>query len=487
MKLFIDDKTNSAKPLYYQSLVLLFLPCEKFGESDNENSLYVNAYTENGKNFVYVRLEIGERKAELSDEQKVDSTIFAQMKNLIGRTLLKAAFEIFKETPPWGISTGVKPVKLARIFVNSFGREEAFRILCEEYMISPEKAKMAVDACIFEDKLMKNMGENPCSLYISVPFCPTKCNYCSFVSCTTPRLLSLIPDYLQRLREELITISSVIKDHRLNLKSIYVGGGTPAILTERQIETLLSCIYDNFTVTQDCEFTFEAGRPDCITKEKLKVLSDFKVPRISINTQTTNDEILKSVGRNHTYSDFLKAFDTARQFNFRCINTDLIAGLPGESSESFCKSVRDVVSLCPENITVHAFTLKRSSNYRIEGEKSYTLDSYNAMKMTDFSNAYLADAGYSPYYVYRQKNTISNLENVGYSKKGFESIYNVIMMGEYHTVFGAGAGSVTKIVTENGERVDRIFSPKYPYEFLDKNKYPAFDSRLVSDIIKKGD
>ena len=163
MKLFIDDKTNSAKPLYYQSLVLLFLPCEKFGESDNENSLYVNAYTENGKNFVYVRLEIGERTAELSAEQKADSTIFAQMKNLIGRTLLKAAFEIFKETPPWGISTGVKPVKLARIFINSFGREEAFRILCEEYMISPEKAKMAVDACIFEDKLMKNMGENPCS------------------------------------------------------------------------------------------------------------------------------------------------------------------------------------------------------------------------------------------------------------------------------------------------------------------------------------
>ena len=277
MKLFIDDKTNSAKPLYYQSLVLLFLPCEKFGESDNENSLYVNAYTENGKNFVYVRLEIGDRTTELSAEQKADSTIFAQMKNLIGRTLLKAAFEIFKETPPWGISTGVKPVKLARIFVNSFGREEAFRILCEEYMISPEKAKMAIDACLFEEKLMKNMGENPCSLYISVPFCPTKCNYCSFVSCTTPRLLSLIPDYLQRLREELLTISSVIKDHRLNLKSIYVGGGTPAILTEGQIETLLSCIYDNFTVTQDCEVTFEAGRPDCITKEKLKVLSDFKV------------------------------------------------------------------------------------------------------------------------------------------------------------------------------------------------------------------
>ena len=346
---------------------------------------------------------------------------------------------------------------------------------------------MAVDACIFEDKLMKNMGESPCSLYISVPFCPTKCNYCSFVSCTTPRLLSLIPDYLERLLDELTLISSTIKDSGLNLQSVYVGGGTPAILDAKQIEVLLADVYNKFSISNECEFTFEAGRPDCITHEKMKVLHDFGVPRISINTQTTNDNILKSVGRNHTYSDFLSAFEMAKNIGFKCINTDIIAGLPGETAESFCKSIKDVVALSPENITVHAFTLKKSSNYRISGEKSYTLDSCDAVKMTDFSNDYLAKAGYFPYYVYRQKNTISNLENVGYSKPGSESIYNVIMMGEYHTVFGAGAGSVTKIVTDNGERVDRIFSPKYPYEFLDRSKYSGFDTKLVSDIIKKGD
>ena len=487
MKLYIDDKTNSAKPLYYQSLVLLFLPCEKFGENDTENALYVKAYRENDKNCVFVRLEALGRVSEERAVQTADDSVFSQMKNLIGRTILKAAFKIFGKMPPWGISTGVKPVKLARIFVSAFGREEAIRILCEEYMIKPDKAKMAADACIYEDKLMKNTGVNPCSLYISVPFCPTKCNYCSFVSCTTPRLLSLIPDYLKRVDEELSLISDAVKLNGLNIQSIYVGGGTPAILTAEQIEFLLTSVYNKFSFDKNTEFTFEAGRPDCITEEKLKVLSDFGVPRISINTQTTNDEILKAVGRNHTYADFLRALEAARKFDFKCINTDIIAGLPGESAESFCKSVTDVASLCPENITVHAFTLKRSSNYRIEGEKSYTLDSQVAEDMTDFSASFLADKGYTPYYVYRQKNTISNLENAGFSKSGFESIYNVIMMGEYHTVFGAGAGSVTKIITQNGGRVDRIFSPKYPYEFLDRNKYSGFDTKLVSDIIRKGD
>ena len=343
MKLFIDDTTSSAKPLYYQSLILLFLPCEKFGEGDNDNSLYVKAWQQDGTNFVDVRLEVGDRVSEKSCRQSIDTSVYSQMKNLIGRTILVAAFELFGTVPPWGISTGVKPVKLARMFVKAFGKDEALRILRDEYMIHPGKAQMAVDACIFEDGVMENMGVNPCSLYISIPFCPTKCNYCSFVSCTTPRLLSLIPQYVLALKDELSRIAETIKDLGLNLKSVYVGGGTPAILSAGEIDLLLSHVCDKFD-TEGCEFTFEAGRPDCITYDKLKVLSDYGVPRISINTQTTNDEILKGIGRNHTYADFVRAFETARKFDFKCINTDLIAGLPGESPKSFLKSVRDVVS-----------------------------------------------------------------------------------------------------------------------------------------------
>ena len=487
MKLYIDDSTNSAKSLYYQSLILLFLPCEKFGEDSLNNELYVNAFQSNGKNFVKIKLVVGDRNSTQEANQDIDNSVISQMKNLIGRTLLKAAFKLFNVSPPWGISTGVKPVKLARILVELFGANEAFSILCDEYMISPSKAKMAIEACLFENSIIKGFGDKPCSLYISIPFCPTKCNYCSFVSCTTPRLLSLIPEYMNSLERELVRISEIIKDLGLNMKSVYVGGGTPAILSERQIDNLLSTVYGRFNIDNNCEITFEAGRPDCITYEKLKVLSEYGIPRISINTQTTNDDILRSIGRNHSYSEFLCAFDYARKLGFKCINTDLIAGLPGEREKSFFKSVQDVLSLAPENITIHAFTLKKSSYYRTDGLNTYTIDSDAAVRMTDYASELLQKSCYKPYYVYRQKNTVGNLENVGYSIKGFESIYNIIMMGEYHTVFGAGAGSVTKIVTQNGCKVDRIFSPKYPYEFLDSNKYSGFDGNAVSDLIRKGD
>ena len=484
MILYIDDSTNSAKPLYYQSLVLLFLPCEKFGKNDNKNELFVKAFSDEEMHYVKIKLIVDGKESARESSEKIDNSKYAQMKNLIGRTLFQLASDFFGIVPPWGISTGVKPVKLARTFVKAFGREQAYKVLCEDYLVSPSKAKMAVDACVFEDKMMDNMGDNPCSLYISIPFCPTKCNYCSFVSCTTPRLLSLIPDYLDRLKKELFAVSETVKQCNMNLKSIYIGGGTPAILDSFQINFLLDTVFSAFSA-DGCEFTFEAGRPDCITFDKLKILKDYDVSRISINTQTSNDSVLRNVGRSHTFSDYVRAMEMAKNIGFRCINTDLIAGLPGEKVESFCSSITDVASLNPENVTVHAFTLKKASSYRIGGEKTFSSDFADSLKMTDFAFNYLGEHGYYPYYVYRQKNTVGNLENVGYSKRGFESIYNVIMMGEYHTVFGVGAGSVTKIVKNNGQKVERIFSPKYPYEFLDAEKYKGFNVEETVRLIEE--
>ena len=428
-------------------------------------------------------MKIGEKTAETIDEQFSDASVPMQMKNLIGRTVVRTASKLFGINPPWGISTGVQPVKLARIFVREFGEKAAFEILCREFMISPDKARIAVETCLREDKLMSKIGIDPCSLYISIPFCPTKCNYCSFVSCTTPRLLSLIPQYIKALDNELEAISQIIKSHNLNLKSIYIGGGTPAILEPQQIDGLLTSVYKYFNIDCTTEFSFEAGRPDCITADKLRVLNDFGVNRICINAQTSNNDILKSVGRNHTFSDYVEAMETARKFNFRCINTDLIAGLPGEKPESFLKSVSDVEKLSPENITIHAFTLKKSSSYRTNGDKAYSLSDSDACEMTKKAYEFLSSSDYNPYYIYRQKNTTGNLENIGFTKSGHESIYNITMMGEYHTVFGAGAGSVTKIVTNNGEKIDRIFSPKYPYEFLDKEKYSGFDYSQVLNLL----
>ena len=476
----IDDATNSAKLLYYQSLVLLYLPCEKFGADDTENSLYIKAFIKDGYNHVYVRLKVGDKLSEVTDKKIINNSQYADMKNFIGRTFVKCAEKIFGFVPPWGISTGVKPVKLARMFVNSYGKDEAMRILTDEYLISRSKAKTAIDACINEDKVVSQLNSNPCSLYVSIPFCPSKCNYCSFVSCTTPRLLSLIPAYLEKVKKELSAVSELIKSCSLKLESIYIGGGTPAILDECQTEDLLCCINSFFDV-KNTEFTFEAGRPDCITYEKLCVLKNMGVERVSINTQTTNDEVLKSVGRVHTYKQYLKSMEMAKNVGFKCINTDLIAGLPDESYDSFVKSLKDVHSLEPENIT-----LKKSSQYRINSSVDIRRD-MSAKYMTDFAAEFLCERGYLPYYMYRQKNTIGNLDNVGYAKSGFESIYNIIMMGEYHTVFGVGAGSVTKIVSQDKSHVDRIFSPKYPYEFLDDSKYSGFDINKCQGLLKKGD
>ncbi len=473
MIITVEDSSNSAKLLYYQSLVLLYLPCEKFGAEDDSSSLYVKAYTENSRHFVFVRLCVDGKCEELCDNKQVNNKQFADMKNFIGRTFVRCAQKMFGFIPPWGISTGVKPVKLARMFVNEIGREGALRVLTEEYLIDSKKAQTAIDACISEDSLILSLDKNPCSLYVSIPFCPTKCNYCSFVSCTTPRLLSLIPDYLNKLYRELEAVSGIVKEKSLNLQSIYVGGGTPAILDAFQIDSLVFHINRLFN-TSKCEFTFEAGRPDCITYDKLKALKQGGVGRISINTQTTNDTVLAGIGRNHTFSQYCKAMEDAKRIGFGCINTDIIAGLPGESYESFCKSVRDVCSFVPQNITVHSFTLKKSSDYRTSGKTDFD-ESDSALKMTQFAFDTLSEKGYKPYYMYRQKNTVENLENTGYCLDGFENLYNIIMMGEYHTVFGVGAGSVTKLVSKDLSKIERIFSPKYPYEFLDDNKYSGFD------------
>ena len=485
MKLIINDPTNSAKELYYQSLVLLFMPCEKFGIEDNKNTLFVDVNVSQDAITVFVKLEVCEKVSTFTDNEKIVNGKFMQIKNFIGRCIVKCANAVFGIFPPWGISTGVKPVKLARIFVKSLGADAAFDILVNDYMISPPKAKMAVDACVNEDRIIGQIGENPCSVYISIPFCPTKCNYCSFVSAASPRLFSLIPEYLNYVKNDLKLVSDVIRQKSLNVKSIYIGGGTPAILKDHEIEFLLNCVNDTLDFTSDVEFTFEAGRPDCITKDKLLAIKRGGVNRISINTQTANNNVLKAIGRNHSFEDYLNCFEEARNVGFDCINTDLIAGLPGESYESFCESVEKVANVNPENITVHAFTLKRSSNYRIDGEKSFETSFEDAVRMTDFSNSFLREKGYFPYYIYRQKNTVANLENSGFAKKSFESLYNIVMMGEYHTVFGIGVGSVTKSVTCNGCGVNRIFSPKYPYEYLDKEKYGGFDTENCLKLLEE--
>lgn len=480
------DKTNNVRENFLQSLVLLYLPCETFSKTDSgENKLTVRAYEEKGKAFAQVEIKVSDKSEKILLSRHLGENKKIQMKNLIGEAFLKIAESVFGYKSPWGIVTGIRPAKLAADYIKRYDEKTALEILKNEYFVIPEKADICVRTAKNEISLTDGLEEKCASLYVSIPFCPSKCRYCSFVSAATPRLLSLITEYLNKLCEEIKQISLSVKELDLKLETIYIGGGTPGILEPDQIKQLLWCINNSFNMSDIKEYTFEAGRPDCITADKLIEIKENGVDRISINTQTANDEILNKVGRKHTFEDYKKCMNTARECGIKCINTDLIAGLPGESVESFIDSVNKVIEQDAENITIHSFTLKRSSEYKTAHSANVDTNSKIAQTMVEYAQKELIKNQYEPYYMYRQKNTVGNLDNTGFSKKGYECLYNIYMMGEYHTVFGAGAGSVSKYVSRDRERIERVFSPKYPYEYLDAEKYFGFDKKFALDFYNK--
>ena len=324
-----------------------------------------------------------------------------------------------------------------------------------------------------EAKIIKKLGDGnkTCSLYISIPFCPTRCAYCSFVSYTTPRLLSLIDEYIDALLLELEERFAVIKTIGLELLTVYIGGGTPTTLTASQLERIFKKICEHVDVNSLWEFTLEAGRPDTITVEKLKVAKEYGITRISVNPKTLNDDILKEIGRKHTVEDFYRAYEIAKNSGIRDVNVDLIAGLPNDDFKNFSETVDKVIELAPTNITVHTFCVKKASDALRKNSSIYSINVSDANKGVSYSQLKAKFAGYKPYYMYRQKNTVSNLENVGFSIEGHEGMYNVFMMEEVQSIFAVGAGAVTKLVDdrpeeEGGAKITRIFNPKYPYEYL---------------------
>ena len=329
------------------------------------------------------------------------------------------------------------------------------------------------------------MQKNTASLYISIPFCPSRCAYCSFVSYTTPRLLSLIDEYIDALLFELDETFATIRALGIKILTIYIGGGTPTTLSTHQLERIFKKIQTEIDVTQLAEFTLEAGRPDTITKEKLAVAKKYGVTRISVNPQTLNDDVLRDIGRKHTVADFYHAFEIAKNSGIRDINVDLIAGLPSDDFKNFSETVDKIIDLAPTNITVHTFCIKKAADVLKNNSEIYSINVTDATKGVAYSQLKAKYAGYKPYYMYRQKNTVSNLENVGFSLEGHEGLYNVFMMEEIHTIFAVGAGAVTKLVDfrrddEGGSRISRIFNAKYPYEYLRE-----IESRRLGEDKKK--
>ncbi|MGN1409876.1 MAG: coproporphyrinogen dehydrogenase HemZ [Eubacteriales bacterium] len=463
---------GNIKPYYVQTLAMIFFPGVKFPEDEEENAETITAQldmSENGEEIqASVRLRQGDKTSFAESRVRTDTSDAARSRKIAaGEAFMRAGIDFTGFTPPWGILTGVRPAKVATELLDS-GKtpEEAAQIISRDYFVSPIKAKLAADVASAEAKLITDSVRRDCSVYIGIPFCPTRCAYCSFVSYTSPGLLKLIPEYLTALSRDIDGIFGIIDSLGMKVRSVYIGGGTPTILDEKQLDFLLSQVNKNVSGLE--EFTLEAGRPDTITAENLKAAYEHGVDRISVNTQTMNDEVLKKIGRAHDSAMFMRAYETAKNSGIPNINVDLIAGLPYDTTESFVNSIDRVISLDPENITVHTFSVKKSSEFKTEGR--FDASSKTAAESVEYSQKALGENGYLPYYMYRQKNTVGNLENVGYAKNGHEGLYNVYMMEEVHSIFASGASSVTKLVSlpaEDGSvRIERFFRPKYPYEYL---------------------
>ncbi|MBE6537045.1 MAG: coproporphyrinogen dehydrogenase HemZ [Ruminococcaceae bacterium] len=476
MVLKIDGNINR---YYVQTLCMIFFPGATFGENEESRDgvpeVSVNVYTDSdGGATAYVTMKLNDRvcDATASVSAEEDVAIATKESIAVGKALFAAGKDMLGHIPPWGILTGVRPAKIASALIREGnGITKSKRILRDEYLLNPQKAALAVSVASLEMKILKKSMPKSCSLYVSIPFCPTRCSYCSFVSYTTPRLLSLIDPYVDALCSDLDDTFDTIEKLGLSLSTIYIGGGTPTTLSETQLKKLLSKISERTDTSKLLEFTLEAGRPDTITPGKLDIAKEYGVTRISVNPQTLNDDILREIGRRHTTEDFFNAYKIAKESGIKDINVDLIAGLPGDDFKNFSETVDKIIELDPTNITVHTFSVKKASDALKNNSNIYSVSGGDAVKCVSYSQIKTKFAGYKPYYMYRQKNTVGNLENVGFAKEGHEGLYNVYMMEETQTIFAVGAGAVTKLVSDkwdNGmpKNIERIFTPKYPYEYL---------------------
>jgi len=490
MKIITDGNfKHKISEFYIQTFSLLFFPDDNIFSKNNAGDNYIKIFINQEKkdeDIIDISVDICYNKKNISQSEKIingskDFIIY------IGKLFYKTAGEITGIYPPWGIHTGIRPVKTAGDILekNNFNEIKTHEILCDDYLMNKNKAALAIETykngknavecvgariarpqtnanlMIYTDDQWSPLQTNDFSLYISIPFCPTRCRYCSFVSFSTPRLLKLIPEYIKKLINEIELVSKITRDMRL--KTVYIGGGTPTTLDCESLENILNAVKNNFNFSNLLEYTVECGRADTITEDKLELLKSFGVDRISVNPQTLNDDILNKIGRRHTIEDFFRAFESARKVGIKNINTDCITGLPDETESSMINTLETLAGLKPENITIHSLCLKKSSE--LKNEKVYISNTPDLNNVLEKNYDILKSAGYKPYYMYRQKYAVGNLENTGFCLDNCECLYNIYMMDEIQTIFGVGAGAMTKLVKDG--RIERIANYKYPYEYIE--------------------
>lgn len=374
----------------------------------------------------------------------------------IKRQLYRLLSELTGIYPEWGTLTGVRPLKLAMDYFDKTASLGVVKdIMMKEYLLSDGKASLLNEILEYQTNSISKPDPSKYSIYIGIPFCPTRCSYCSFASNVAPE--SEIALYLDNLITEIKYTGQLFRDNNTTVESIYIGGGTPTTLNAEQLERLISVTLEAFNVDSSLiEFTVEAGRPDTITTEKLVAIRDLGIDRISINPQSMKQETLDIIGRSHTPDDIAHAFDIAREVGFKIINSDLIAGLQGESIDDFVNTLERVIELGANNVTVHTLSIKRGSRMKNEDPEYYRRNTQLVSDMLDTAHSILGQKGFIPYYIYRQKHQIGSLENVGYCKKDLHSVYNIRIMEDKQTIVALGAGAIGKVYFPEEDRLERV-------------------------------
>lgn len=413
----------------------------------------------------------------LRDELSRDSNC----QRIIKTAIYKAALASGIKRPAWGALTGVRPGKLLCGILNTgVSEEEAVKSFIEDYDVSPERARLCLETTRETLKLSKALTHRDVCLYVGIPFCPTRCSYCSFVSQSVEKSMKLIEPFLAALECEIRATAAQLRSLGLRVISIYFGGGTPTTLTAAQLDALCSLLEEEFDLSALREYTVEAGRPDTITAEKLKVLRAHGVDRLSVNPQTMSDHVLETIGRRHSSQDVIEALAKLRGLGGFAVNMDLIAGLPADTVQGFEQTIDKVLELAPENVTVHTLSLKKGSRIMLEAAPLPEAGEVGAM--LDIANARLAAEGFRPYYLYRQKYMSGGFENVGWSKKGYENIYNICIMEELCSIIAVGGGGSTKLIRPDSGRNARIVAPKYPLEYINQIEKTCKDKGRISEF-----
>ena len=394
-------------------------------------------------------------------------------RQILQQSYYKAALPFLKKVPAWGALSGVRPTKLTtRCLQAGMSDEETLREMEKTYFVTPRRAKLSLDCSRYTMSAIQKMEPQDVSLYVGIPFCPTRCAYCSFVSKTIGKNTDLMEPYLEALHKELRVTGKLMATSGKTVRTIYIGGGTPTTLTSAQMKALLDCIRESFDLSRCIEFTVEGGRPDTLDQEKLNVIAANGADRMSINPQSMVDSVLQASRRPHTAADVMRSYEQAVNAGFAAINMDLIAGLPTDDFEGFRHSLDTTIALNPMNITVHTLAIKKGADLY---EKREGLSSDEEVsRMVDYAEDTLRAAGYEPYYLYRQKYMSGSFENVGWCKPGTACLYNIYMMEELHTIISVGGGGMNKLSLPDG-KLQRFHNPKFPQQYIE----------MIDDVLRQ--